>query len=156
MKMVRDTIIMSEEMNPRGGQAKPLEATAKRAAWLSVMCGYWLSHNGDDQRLARANEPTYNLPKAFPGGERFNKARKLCDAYTPAARVEGGLRPSLTSDGKLRNVEGPVHRPTYASRWVWADVFDYWLSGGLDRGVENLMEMLPEQNVEAIRKEMLK
>ena len=97
MKMVRDTIIMSEEMNPRGGQAKPLEATAKRAAWLSVMCGYWLAYNDDDQRIARANETTYNLPKEFIGADRIHKARKLCDEYTPAARVEGGLLPSLTS-----------------------------------------------------------
>ena len=136
MRIETSALETRDFLNPRGSIAKDLEMVAKRASWLSLMCAHWLAHKNDDSEAARRDEPTYNLPKNFREPERFNLARKKSGAYerTRSRRAT----------------------PSWADRWDWGWVFDYWYSGRLDAGIKNLMEMLPSENVEAIESEMLK
>jgi hypothetical protein len=129
---------IAEILNPRGNLAKELETTAKRGAWLSLMCGYWLAFHQDDAFAAMLEEPTYNLPKAYDLDGRFNQARKMCTAYETMTPLRG------------------VHRPRWADRWDWPDVFNYWYSGRLDNHVAYLSDILPETNQQNIEKELLK
>ena len=135
MKIERQAIDMSEMLNPRGRLARDLEMTARRASWLSLMCAHWLAFKGDNAEAARRDEPTYNLPKFFRDSERFNLARKKSGAYERSRSKRA--------------------TPSWADRWDWAWVFNYWYSGGLDGAVKNLMEMLPSENVKAIERELL-
>ena len=136
MRIESSALPTSDFLNPRGGIAKDLEMTAKRASWLSLMCAHWLSYKGDDAEAARRDEPTYNLPNFFRDSERFNLARKKSGVYERARSKRA--------------------TPSWAERWDWEWVFDYWYTGRLDDAVKNLMEMLPPENVEAIEKELLK
>jgi len=130
-------IEIGEALNPRGGLAKELETTCKRASWLSLLCAHWLAHHNDNADNARLEEPTYKLPKALKGAGRINKAFQECGAHKGRS-LKGGFESS------------------HAYRWDWAWVFDYWYSGGLDRDIKILMSMLPSQNVKAIERELLK
>ena len=156
MKLVKESITMADMLNPRGGLARELEVTAKRASWLSLVCGYWLAHCDDDAEAARNNEPTYNLPNLYRDSKRFNQARKMCGAWDTPNRPPVFPRVSVTKAGKVRNVAGPVHRPNPASRWNWPWVFDHYYDGGLDRGIKCLMDLLPVENVRTIEKELLR
>ena len=129
---------IAEILNPRGNLAKELEATAKKASWLSLMCGYCLAYHHDNAEAARMDEPTYKLPSQFREAARYNKAYKNCGLFSPMAPLRG------------------AYRPTFWSRSDWGWIFDYWYSGGLDRGIEDLVSMLPQENRDAIAKELLK
>ena len=130
---------MKATLNPRGNLAKELEATAKNASWLSLLCGYWLAYHNDDAEAARRDPPTFKLPTKFPLADRYNKAYTNCGLWEPMApTVKEGCRPA------------------WGTRTEWGWIFDYWYSGGLDAGVEYLKRVLPEANVAAIEKELLK
>jgi len=138
MRLAETAVPVANILNPRGNLAKELETTARKASWLSLVCSYWLAYHQDDYDAARHDEPTYNLPPGMDEGGRFRKARKECGGWERMAPTKA---------------EGA--RPAWSSRWCWSEVFDYWYSGGLDRGVEYLKSALPEDNVKAIEKEML-
>jgi len=127
---------MASILNPRGNLAKELEATAKRASWLMLVCEHWLAYKGGDYMEAKYDEPTYDLPKAFEDAARFNKARKACTAWEPrSSRVAA--------------------QSTWSYRWYWPDVFDMWFFGAMANALDAIKANLPETNVETIEKEVL-
>lgn len=132
------TTPIAEILNPRGNLAKELEMTCKKASWLSLMCGYWLAYHHDNAERARRDEP-YKLPPKVPNAARFNEALKNCGLFDRMATLKDG-----------------VVRPSWWSRNDWGWIFDYYYSGGLDRGIDDLKALLPQQNILAIEKEMLK
>lgn len=132
-------MIFSEILNPRGNLAKELEMTAKKASWLSLLCSYWLAYHKDNAEDARSNEPTYKLPKQISNSDRYNKAYTNCGLWEPMAPTKKDW-----------------NRPAWGYRSDWSWIFDYYYSGGLDRGIEYLKSVLPEANVKAIEKELLK
>ena len=40
----------------------------------------------------------------------------------------------------------PVAKPNASAKSLWPTVFDHWLDGGLERSVEALLMVLPEEN----------
>lgn len=168
MKMKRNKTgtPIAEILNPRGGLATGLEKTIRQANWLDVMCEYWLSHHGDNVQRAMYDPPTYDLPKAFPGAARFNKARKECGAFEGQSGNPASYKWKVLKSGEGKWVRGnsdlgnpltvPVNTPAVAAVWDWPAVFQHWLDGGLARSVAALQENLPEQNVLKIQKEMAK
>lgn len=106
--------------------------------WLDLVCEYWLSYKGDNVQRAMYDEPTFDLPKSFPIAERFNRARKECGAWAPYPK---------------RKSETPQSE---ASRWEWPVVFEYWHSGGMRRGVDALLECIPEESRVKVLKELNK
>ena len=125
--------------NPRGNLAKELETTAKKAAWLSLLCSYWLAYHKDNAEKARSNIPTYKLPAKFREAPRYNKAFVNCGLWEPMSATKKDW-----------------NRPRWGDRSDWGWIFDYYYSGGLDRGIEYLKSVLPEANVKAIEAELLK
>jgi len=136
---LEDALELSSVLNPRGNLAKELETTARKASWLSLLCGYWLAYHRDNAEAARQNTPTFKLPAKFELATRYNEAFTNCGLWEP-------MKPTRR-DG---------YRPAWGTRSDWAWIFDYWHSGGLDRGIDYLKSVLPADNVKAIEKELLK
>jgi hypothetical protein len=165
--MQRQITDFADVINPRGNVAKELERSAKQAAWLSVLCEYWLSYNGDNPDKAAHNPPTYDMPKSMPNGKRFNKARKECGAF---AKQNVNHQPRLSrrvlKSGEVKYLRGgkdvndiesiPAAEPRVCDIWDWRWVFNHWLDGGLDRSIDIMLELLPDENREKLRLEMLK
>lgn len=157
---------MSEILNPRGQVAKQLEASIRRASWLALLCEYWLSFNDDNTSHAATYEPTYDLPKGLPNATRFNKARKECGAYTPnpvrvpsigRRHLKSGVTKYLRGNKDVNDIESTVAaEPMESKKWDWSWVFHHWHSGGLQRSIDDMMEMLPEENQVRLRKEFTK
>lgn len=165
MKLFTTATPVADVINPRGRLAKDMERTAKQAVWLSVVCEYWLTFKGDNVDKAKYDPPTYDLPLILPYAKRFNKARKESGAFdVTKATVPRHVRRELKS-GEVKYLRGgknvddpesiPVAVPSEYRKWDWPWVFTHWHEGGLQRSIETLMELLPEENQDKIRKELL-
>lgn len=157
---------VAEVMNPRGSIAKELEQAARRGHWVSVVCEHWLTFCDDNVDRAAHTTP-YELPAVYPYAARLKKAIQLSGMFesssgsAPTVKVRKNAKNgtlSLFRGG--RNADNPesipVSTPSWASRLGWEYVFDHWHSGALRRSIDVIFEMLPKENRESIRKEMLK
>jgi len=147
---------VAEILNHKGGLAQELQATAIRAYWLGVVCTLWLSHHNDDYDIASREEPSYDLPKQLDEDGRFARARKECKAWEPGSPAPHWPTVSVTKTGKIRKVAGRATNPRPSQRWDWPWVFEYWFDGGLDRGLRELLDMLPVENVRRVKEEMVR
>ena len=165
MKLFTTATPIADVINPKGRLAKDMERAAKQAVWLSVVCEYWLTFNGDNVDKAKHNPPTYDLPNVYTYAKRFNKARKDCGAFEVTnGTVPRHSRRELKS-GEVKYLRGgksvddpesiPVAVPSEFRKWDWPWVFTSWHNGGLQRSIDTWMDMLPKENQDKIRKELL-
>ena len=165
MRLVKTATPIGDVMNPRGRLAKDLEKAARQAHWLSVVCEHWLTFHNDNVDAAAHDKP-YTLPPSYPYAKRLNKALRECGMYDSRPAAVPSMRMRELKSGEIKFKRGgkdindpesiPVHEPSWDSRWDWTWVFNHWLSGGLAKSVETVVEILPDDNAEAIRLEMVK
>jgi hypothetical protein len=152
-------------LNPRGATARDYAATAKQAAYLSIVCAHWLNYK-PDVWAAMNDEPTTDMPTSFPDAKRFNKARKLCGAwdtsnYGPKRNTlkfkDGGLL-GWTYTRNNKRPDNPdsikVADPKPAAKWDWFQVFNYWLEGGLERNIEEMLALTTKDQAAKVRQEL--
>lgn len=131
MEIKSKALTPTDTLNPRGNLARELQTTTLRAAYLSTVCAHWLNHHQRQTWRAANEEPTYNLPNTTTQAKRFNQARRRSEAWD------------------TKDKAGPA-----AARWHWPTVFDYWLSGGLERDVDALLKTMPKENRDRVRREL--
>jgi len=140
--------------NPKGTINRQYESCVRQASYLAIVCAHWLQYwNGHIDR-ARDNEPFYDPPEAWPDQVRFKKARKLC-GFWDRTRY-GEKKPTLRwkeSQGWRRANRNPqmqesipVAQPNASATTGWRTVFDRWWSGTLQRDIDSLLAVLPEEN----------
>ncbi len=154
---------MDDWVNPRGRVAKDYERVGKRTAHLILLCGLWLQYCHGDIDLARSTEP-HELPASFPDSKAIKQAIKGSGAWEGNPE-SGNLKFRQLKSGRMsikrRNLDvtDPMSIPAadFAPRykWHWPDVFDAWLSGSLERSLDDLCGFVPVANREAIQQEML-
>ncbi len=126
-------------LNPKGVTARELANTALRAGYLSIVCAHWLSYQPATW-MAEQTEP-YQVPKRWPDAARYNKARVKCRAW------DRGWY------GEKRGKRGVAKRNA-AALWDWPTVFNYWLTGGMDRNIEDLLALTTRDNRDRVRREL--
>ena len=164
MKIKAHALGPDDILNPRGRTATDYAATARQAGYLSIVCAHWLNYK-ENPWDAALDEPNYDLPTQWPDAKRFNKARKLSGAWdkgsygakhTTIKFKTGELFTTFLRNGK--NPDNPdsikVAQPNASARWDWWEVFHYWLDGGLERNITELLALTTKGQAAKVRKEL--
>ena len=139
MKIRTKALGPDDILNPKGNTARDLANTALRAGYLSIVCSHWLSYQGETWR-AEQTEP-YTVPKNYPDAARYNKALGKCRAWDRGWYGEKRAKHSIA-------------KPNAATKWDWPTVFNYWLTGALDRNIEDLLALTTRDNRDRVRREL--
>ena len=140
---------VGDVMNPRGNVMSELFRTAKQAVALERAIHLWLTYKNGDPVAARNDPMIPNVPPSFLDAKEYNKAVKssgIFDSHSfswpKVFDKKGKHRGSRT----LR--ASPV--PSEMRRTDWAFIFDHWLSGGLVRGIDTLVETLTKEQAQTV------
>ena len=127
---------IANALNPKGQVVTEQAAVVRRAIWLSRLCTLWLQFCGDDIRVARARAPGLGLSK------EMNKARDESGYFATGTFYRS--RGKMLKDGWKQYPAEPA-KPRPQDLVAWPLVFDHWESGALDRGIRDLMLLLPTE-----------
>ncbi len=141
---------ISKVLNPTSKPVQEMTKVVRQAIWLSRLCSAWLHYHGDDHRAARLDIPYNPAASGFapanlaPDKElvkEIKKARKESGYWEPAKIYKSRFK-MLNKGPTIYPAATPLPAPSTLSSWV--EVFDHWHSGALDRGIEDLLWVLPK------------
>jgi hypothetical protein len=136
-------------LTPRSQIMTELNRTAKQAVALEKAMELWLLYKNGDPVAARQDPMIPNVPPSFVDAKIYNKATKDSGLFE---RHSFSWPKIFTKSGKHRGSQAlrASAIPSLMRTSDWPTIFDYWLSGGLSRGIETLIETLTKEQAQAV------
>jgi hypothetical protein len=149
-----ETIKLRKILNPRGNLAKEIEIGLRRSVWLVRLCELWLSYNDNDHRVAASSKPFVPPPNLWDDDltRALKEAIKGCELWQRPGQSRSSGFKMLKSGPKV--YERPPMDPAYSRRAPWSFYYRHWREGSLERGINDLLRLLPKENRKRIRELM--
>lgn len=154
--------------NPKGTINREYESCVRKASYFAIVCAHWLNQCDGDPIKARNNEPLYDSPATWIDADRFKKARQR-SGYWDRSRYGAKIPTLKWKEGRGWRRANRSYDLNQLCRWhielpkgtqepipavkfnasvtsPWRVAFEHWYNGGLERSIEDMLQILPEEN----------